>query len=534
MIFEQIIIMIAFISKYSIILIFCFGTCSGYGTASRQRHIDHLPTLTFTKHKLPQKRLSFAHSTPSSISLHAAVDNNEAEGRISSHTSSPPELLEQVRCGIENLYPQADIEKRNAKSREDGYWKFINDGIMEPPKQYTYGEFDLYFFSDLLDLALDYYFGYNNIDCNTMKSWENKTFCDIGSGTGRLVLAASALHSSFHLCRGVEILKGIHEEALKNYERCRSNIDTETTTLSSTQTSSFSSYSKPSFSTITSQKQEEDAFFSDVLSTLSSFDSSGMNEFKIDDTYEQEEEEEEEEEENGEYNETKDQNEDIEIRRETDTDGGEIIYELPIPISEGNSQETNSLPLAPIEFINGSFDDPYLHLSDIDVAFVFSSCMGPDVLQSLSYAIGRQCHPGTIIITTDYPLILEGTIPSDPEDSSLPHGDYKLEVLKQIDGYCEVLGGCSTACIHVVKTSLHSEYGINPRSKPQLPIEDQAYKIIKAFEEKSLSNTDKFLREVYNSMVFSDMPAEWSSNLLKNDEDKDEEDPNVEIINITT
>lgn len=43
------------------------------------------------------------------------------------------------------LYPPIDLEKRNAVSRSDGYWPFINSGE-EPPLQFTYGEFDLYLY----------------------------------------------------------------------------------------------------------------------------------------------------------------------------------------------------------------------------------------------------------------------------------------------------------------------------------------------------------------------------------------------------
>ena len=121
--------------------------------------------------------------------------------------------------GIHVLYPPTDLEKRNAASRSDGYWPFITNG-QEPPKQYTYGEFDLYFFSELLDRALDYC---QDTECD---SWNDKVFTDVGSGSGRLVFAAAALHPGWKLCRGVEVLKSIHNVAVETLEKCRHTLDT--------------------------------------------------------------------------------------------------------------------------------------------------------------------------------------------------------------------------------------------------------------------------------------------------------------------
>jgi hypothetical protein len=116
------------------------------------------------------------------------------------------------------LYPPTDLEKRNATSRSDGYLPFINNG-QEPPKQYTYGEFDLYFFAELLDRALDYH--------TVCDSWNEKVFTDVGSGSGRLVFAAAALHPGWRLCRGVEVLESIHDVAvLETLEKCRHTLDT--------------------------------------------------------------------------------------------------------------------------------------------------------------------------------------------------------------------------------------------------------------------------------------------------------------------
>lgn len=118
----------------------------------------------------------------------------------------------RVLQGIHTLYPPADLQMRNAASRTDGYWTFVQKGE-QPPKSLNYGEFDFYFFASLLDRALTHH--------GSADSWSGKVFCDIGSGTARLVVSAAALHPQWKLCRGVEILKGLHAEAEQVVSRCR-------------------------------------------------------------------------------------------------------------------------------------------------------------------------------------------------------------------------------------------------------------------------------------------------------------------------
>ena len=59
----------------------------------------------------------------------------------------------QVIQGLSKLYPPSALEERNAASRTDGYWPFIQKGH-DPPKQFTYGEFDFSFLAELLDTWL--------------------------------------------------------------------------------------------------------------------------------------------------------------------------------------------------------------------------------------------------------------------------------------------------------------------------------------------------------------------------------------------
>ena len=62
---------------------------------------------------------------------------------------------QKVLSGLMSLFPPQDLSLRNAASRRDGYWEYISKG-KEPPKQFTYGEFDFYFFGELLDRARYY------------------------------------------------------------------------------------------------------------------------------------------------------------------------------------------------------------------------------------------------------------------------------------------------------------------------------------------------------------------------------------------
>ena len=124
---------------------------------------------------------------------------------------------QKVLAGLMSLFPPQDLSLRNAASRKDGYWEYISKGE-EPPKQFTYGEFDFYFFGELLDRARYYYTGDEE---GSQTSWDGMKFTDIGAGAGRLVFAAAALHPGFKLCRGLEILPSIHQVARGNLEKCR-------------------------------------------------------------------------------------------------------------------------------------------------------------------------------------------------------------------------------------------------------------------------------------------------------------------------
>jgi hypothetical protein len=393
------------------------------------------------------------------------------------------------------LYPPTDLEKRNAVSRSDGYWPFINTG-QDPPKQLTYGEFDLFFFAQLLDRALDQY-------NENVKSWEDKVFTDVGSGTGRLVLAAAALHP-WRLCRGVEVLKGIHNVALETLEKCRCTIDN----------------AEIDESTINIDGNHGDDYEENVDSQWRPFGTVLSNDMWLNRLQEQFSSAETDEEMEGIVHESgevqgivhESHEETGELPVEEETGEHEHADHFFLPIAGRSEASEEKLELAPVQFVCGSFEDPYEYIGDSDLVFVFSSCMSENMMASLGKAIGRQCKPGTIVITTDYVLPLEGVIEPLEDDENMPYGSYKLDLVESVDGWCWLTGGQSTAHIHRVVSSL-SEDGVGPRQRPVIPLEIQAYRIIKAMEAGELTDSKKFLRDVRNNMIFREFPEKWLPSL---------------------
>lgn len=274
-------------------------------------------------------------------------------------------------------------------------------------------------------MAWTYYIQYKSFELSTSSSlpWKDMVFCDIGSGTGRLVLSAASLHPNWKLCRGLEILQTIYDASLQILDDCKlSNCE----------------------------------------------------------------------------------------------QGSLVTYRLCIPKNTVNETDINatnessldlSLPLAPIQFTCGSFLDPYQYLGNIDCAFCFSSCMKPSLVKELSIAIGRQLRPGSIVITTEFPLVLRGEVGPWEGDDSMPHGKYEIELLEKVNGNCWVMGGESTAYIHRVKKSLHEEYA-GPRKKPQMSLEDEAYQLVQLMESGQLTNTKAFLRNLRNELSFRGVTLE--------------------------
>ena len=356
-----------------------------------------------------------------------------------------------VLSGLEAIFPPTELDRRTALSRTDGYFPFLREG-KDPPQEFTYGEFDFYFFASLLDAAHDHYRAdprnQNNV---AQQDWTSKTFCDIGSGTGRLVFAAAALHPGWKVCRGIELLPGIHEAAVEIQQSLATKVPSQ------------------------SQLQDES-----LVAIQDEKD-----------------------------NDIEDNHDDV-ANLDTNINTAPLL-ELPIPFSECNDDDNNEqpthLPMAPVEFVCGSFEDPYVHFGDADIIFLFSTCLPKEGLANFAEAVGRQCKPGTIVITTDYMLPLEGTVPPVEGDDSIPSGNFKLTLQEQIQGWVWLTGGASTAFIQRVEQSAWDPEHTGPWERPETPVEEKAYQAIQAL--KSL-DSERFMISVYNDIIFSGLPERFA------------------------
>lgn len=323
----------------------------------------------------PQSRFSFPTLLKSSNTIRANSNSNSNSQDDDDTNNNDPVVMvpQQTNCisksgvsyqrvlnGIDGLFPPDGLQQRTALSRKDGYWPFIYQGN-EPPKEFVYGEFDINFFAHILDRAHELFvWGIENKkdddydkEYHRPVDWKNRVFCDLGSGTGKLVIAAAALHQ-WKLCRGVELLESIHQAAEENLENCRHP--------------------------------------------------------------------------------------------------NHVTNNYVLPIADGPKKDY--LDLSPIQLSCGSFDDPYCFFGDADCVFAFSTAMPESVLGKMSRAIGRQCKPGTIAVTTEYPLPLKGYLEPMEDDPSMPFGDYELELIGELTGECHCTGGHSTAFFHRVVHSL--------------------------------------------------------------------------------
>mmetsp|Transcript_8780 Transcript_8780/g.18802 ORF Transcript_8780/g.18802 Transcript_8780/m.18802 type:complete len:338 (-) Transcript_8780:2017-3030(-) len=295
----------------------------------------------------------------------------------------------------------------------------------------AHGEFD--------EMSCHHYVnnGHGNGNGNIIQSkppWKNKVLADIGSGTGRLVIGAAALHPHWKVCRGLELLEGIHNVAVKNLEKCDYSED-----------GTRNNYIGDNDGKVVASASDDLYLeFSTTATTIATSNGS---------------------------------------QHEIQGCGSDI----------DNDSSPDYLPLAPITFQCGSFTDPDEYLGDIDCAFVFSTCFSPDLMQELSLAIGSQFKVGSIVITTEYPLVLgeiherfdinyrdggsvqvqcpphmqkyleslpkSGCLNSYSHGSSYAQGtvgssyDCEIELIDVIDGDCGLVGGTSTAYIHRVVKS---------------------------------------------------------------------------------
>ena len=162
-------------------------------------------------------------------------------------------------------------------------------------------------------------------------------------------MGAAALHPEWKLCRGIEILQGISDVAQTKLESCR----------------------------------EQDSSVSDDMVTEE----------------EQEDEDEWVENEHG-----------LLVKKEVTQEETETIpvdddvldkpptYSLPV------GEDNDRLPLAPVEFVCGSFEDPYLYFGDVDCVFCFSSFL-ISLFNSFSVIFNNVSEPD-ISLSTSFLLFL--------------------------------------------------------------------------------------------------------------------------------
>jgi hypothetical protein len=441
---------------------------------------------------------------------------------------------------INEVFPSKNLDQRIALSRKDGYWPYIEAGD-EPPQELVYGEFDVEFFAHVVEHAINLYDG------------EPQVFCDLGSGTGRLVLTAAALYP-WELVRGVELLPGIHDTAVEKLESCRSTTDSKVNpevkfsegsknSAPSAQESYWRQYRRfsPSDDWLNQLSQsfdgEEDnkgelylrndaedtqtttinssAYLSQTSAlgdkpklplapielSCGSFDD--PCEFFGDANMNQLSQGFDEEEDNKGVLYLRNDAEDTEATKFNSSAALSQTYALG---------DKHKLPLAPIKLSCGSFDDPYEFFGDANIVFCFSSTMPYHVMINMARAVGRQCRPGALIITTECQLPTGGTIDPVPADPNVPHGTYELELVEEMHGKNDATGGESIVFIHRLTKSLGTGHAI-PR--PQPTISDICYNAIQKLKE---NDTKNFLRKVSNQMLFVGLPDHWRPKLKIDDD----------------
>ena len=115
---------------------------------------------------------------------------------------------------FERIFPADELQLRNAASRTDGYWPFVSQK-KTPPQVLTYGEFPLPLFTELLDRGCAL--------AGIGDERQSATLCDVGSGTGRLVLWAAAT-SEWKAVIGIELLGSLHQAALEKHTTATNEI----------------------------------------------------------------------------------------------------------------------------------------------------------------------------------------------------------------------------------------------------------------------------------------------------------------------
>ena len=114
---------------------------------------------------------------------------------VASAAASTPSL-----AALDILYPASSYNSRRTQARNAALANAApSAGIPLAGNDFVFGEFDTQFFTRLLELA---------------EPQAGESFVDIGSGGGRIVMAAALLRPELGSCHGLELLPELHEEAI--------------------------------------------------------------------------------------------------------------------------------------------------------------------------------------------------------------------------------------------------------------------------------------------------------------------------------
>ena len=149
-----------------------------------------------------------------------------------------------------------------------------------------------------------------------------------------------------------------------------------------------------------------------------------------------------------------------------------------------------------IDYICGSWSDPYLFFGDADITFVYSSCLGTEQLHDLAKSLGRQLKVGAVVITTEFPLP-----PASPPSS------YSFEIKDSFDVENSLVGGKSTVYIHTATSTGYYD-GLKEWMETTKPSDDElaAIAAIKDIEDRYNPGFEIFKRNYQNNCIFHGLP----------------------------
>lgn len=176
------------------------------GPAAQRRAVRVIAALSTQKQ--PLKMSCVAVSAMAALSLSVLHGRPIPQRTTTAGMRAPADA--DVTSVIEALF--GTERSRQAFARQDRSMSEARERFSPNRKvELTYGEFDLPFFFALLR------------DANPQPG---ELFCDVGSGCGRLVLAAAMMYS-WRSAAGIELLRDLHDDALDAHSRLSALVEAE-------------------------------------------------------------------------------------------------------------------------------------------------------------------------------------------------------------------------------------------------------------------------------------------------------------------